>query len=52
MSYRSLIAYGHEPFCATFTFVSPNELRMPDEYKIYLEEKGFEVYEQTGLKRI
>ena len=42
-----LMAMSH--FGATFTFVSPNELRMPDEYKIYLEEKGLKFSEQTDL---
>lgn len=42
-----LMAMSH--FGATFTFVSPNELRMPDEYKIYLEEKGLKYSEQTDL---
>ncbi len=36
-------------FNATFYFISPDELRMPDEYKMYLEELGLKYYESTEL---
>lgn len=36
-------------FKAKFTFVSPPELKMPDEYKIYLYEKGIEFYETSDI---
>lgn len=36
-------------FGATFTFVSPNELKMPNEYKMFLAGQGIKYYEQTDL---
>jgi len=36
-------------FGATFTFVSPNELKMPNEYKMFLDSQGLKYYEQTDL---
>lgn len=32
-------------FNATFYFISPDELKMPDEYKIYLDNLGLKYYE-------
>jgi aspartate carbamoyltransferase catalytic subunit len=33
-------------FGATFTFVSPKELQMPNEYKMYLDSQGLKYFEQ------
>ena len=33
----------------TFHFIAPEELKMPDEYKIYLEGLGLKYYEHTDL---
>lgn len=36
-------------FKATFTFVSPTELQMPVEYKLFLYEKGIPYYETSDI---
>jgi aspartate carbamoyltransferase catalytic subunit len=36
-------------FGATFTFVAPKELQMPQEYKMHLDELGLKYTEQTDL---
>jgi aspartate carbamoyltransferase catalytic subunit len=36
-------------FGATFTFVAPKELQMPQEYKMHLDELGLKYSEQTDL---
>lgn len=36
-------------FKAKFTFVSPNELQMPTEYKKYLYQNGIEFHETTDI---
>ncbi|MEG1665261.1 MAG: aspartate carbamoyltransferase [Mucinivorans sp.] len=36
-------------FKARFTFVSPPELKMPSEYKMFLYEKGIPYYETTDI---
>lgn len=36
-------------FKARFTFVSPAELQMPTEYKMYLYERGIPYYETTDI---
>lgn len=36
-------------FKATFTFVSPAELQMPTEYKMFLYERGIPYYETTDI---
>jgi aspartate carbamoyltransferase catalytic subunit len=36
-------------FNTKFTFVSPPELRLPNEYKIFLEEKGLSYTEETEI---
>ena len=36
----------------TFNFISPDELRMPDEYKLYLENIGLKYYEHTDFTDI
>jgi aspartate carbamoyltransferase catalytic subunit len=36
-------------FGATFTFVAPKELQMPNEYKLYLDEIGLKYTEQADL---
>ncbi len=37
---------------ATFTFIAPEELKMPDEYKIYLKNLGLKYYEHTDFTDI
>lgn len=37
---------------ATFNFISPEELRMPDEYKLYLDNSGLKYYEHTDFTDI
>jgi len=37
---------------ATFNFISPEELRMPDEYKLYLDNLGLKYYEHTDFTDI
>jgi aspartate carbamoyltransferase catalytic subunit len=37
---------------ATFNFISPVELRMPDEYKLYLDNIGLKYYEHTDFTDI
>lgn len=39
-------------FNPTFHFVSPEELRMPREYKLFLEEHGISYYEHGDLSEI
>jgi aspartate carbamoyltransferase catalytic subunit len=36
-------------FKTTFHFISPDELKMPDEYKLYLEKLGLEYHERKEL---
>jgi aspartate carbamoyltransferase catalytic subunit len=33
----------------TFNFISPDELRIPDEYKLYLDSYGLKYYEHTDF---
>lgn len=37
---------------ATFNFISPDELRMPEEFKLYLENLGLKYYEHTDFTDI
>lgn len=37
---------------ATFNFISPEELRMPDEFKLYLENMGLKYYEHNDFTDI
>ncbi len=37
---------------ATFNFISPEELRMPEEYKLYLDNTGLKYYEHTDFTDI
>ena len=37
-------------FGARFTFVSPEELKLPDEYKIFLREHGMKFTETTDMR--
>jgi aspartate carbamoyltransferase catalytic subunit len=37
---------------ATFNFISPEELKMPDEYKLYLDNMGLKYYEHTDFTDI
>ena len=39
-------------FNATFYFISPNELKMPEEYKLYLDKIGIKYYEQKEFTDI
>lgn len=43
-----LMALSH--FNPTFTFISPAELRMPMEYKMFLDKKGIKYAEETDLQ--
>jgi aspartate carbamoyltransferase catalytic subunit len=36
-------------FNATFYFISPDELKMPQEYKDFLDKKGLKYYEQKDI---
>lgn len=45
-----LMAMAH--FNATFYFISPRELRIPDEYKLYLDQLGLKYFEQNDFKDI
>ena len=45
-----LMAMAH--FNATFYFISPKELRMPAEYKMYLDQMNLKYYEQTDFREI
>jgi aspartate carbamoyltransferase catalytic subunit len=36
----------------SFNFVAPEELRMPDEYKLYLKNLGLDYYETADLSEI
>lgn len=46
------LAYALSLYRATLFFVSPEELRMPDEIKSDLKEAGAEVIESTDIKEI
>jgi aspartate carbamoyltransferase catalytic subunit len=37
---------------ATFNFISPEELKMPDEFKLYLDNIGLKYYEHTDFTDI
>jgi aspartate carbamoyltransferase catalytic subunit len=37
---------------ATFNFIAPEELKMPDEYKLYLENLGLKYYEHNDFTDI
>ncbi|MFH0841805.1 MAG: aspartate carbamoyltransferase [Bacteroidota bacterium] len=37
---------------ATFNFISPEELKMPDEYKLYLDNMGLKYYEHMDFSDI
>ncbi len=39
-------------FNTTYNFVSPKELRIPDEYKLYLDKKGLEYQEHRELDEV
>jgi len=39
-------------FKTTFNFISPEELRMPDEYKLYLDNLGLKYYEHLDFTEI
>jgi len=37
---------------ATFNFIAPDELKMPDEFKLYLENLGLKYYEHSDFPDI
>lgn len=39
-------------FNPTFNFISPDELKMPDEYKLHLENKGIKYFEHSDFTNI
>lgn len=39
-------------FNTTFNFISPEELKIPDEYKLFLEKKGLKYYEHRDFSDI
>ncbi|MFC2104375.1 aspartate carbamoyltransferase [Bacteroidota bacterium] len=39
-------------FNTTFNFISPEELKMPDEYKLFLDQKGLKYYEHKDFSDI
>jgi aspartate carbamoyltransferase catalytic subunit len=39
-------------FRSTFNFISPPELKMPEEYKLYLDNLGLKYYEHTDFTEI
>ncbi|MFC2097688.1 aspartate carbamoyltransferase [Bacteroidota bacterium] len=39
-------------FNPTFNFISPEELKMPDEYKLFLDQKGIKYYEHLDFTDI
>ena len=39
-------------FNTTYNFVSPKELRIPDEYKLYLDRKGLKYFEHRELDEV
>ena len=45
-----LMAMAH--FNATFYFISPPELKMPLEYKMYLDQRGLKYFEYSDFKDI
>jgi aspartate carbamoyltransferase catalytic subunit len=43
---------GMAHFKATFWFISPKELRIPNEYKLYLDQNGLKYHEHTDFRDI
>ncbi len=39
-------------FNTTFNFISPDELKIPNEYKLYLDKKGLKFYEHRELDEV
>lgn len=39
-------------FNTTFNFIAPDELKMPDEYKLFLDSKGIKYYEHKQFTEI
>ena len=39
-------------FNPTFNFISPDELKIPDEYKLFLDKKGIKYYEHNDFSDI
>ena len=42
-----LMAMSH--YNPVFNFIAPGELKMPDEYKLFLDKKGIKYYEHSSL---
>lgn len=43
-----LMAMSH--YNPVFNFIAPEELRVPDEYKLFLDKKGIKYYEHTSME--
>lgn len=43
-----LMAMSH--YNPVFNFIAPEELKMPDEYKLFLDKKGIKYYEHTSME--
>jgi aspartate carbamoyltransferase catalytic subunit len=46
------LAMAMSKWNATFNFISPEELKMPDEFKLYLENMGLKYYEHNDFSDI
>jgi len=46
------LLFAMAKFKTTFYFVSPDELKMPDEYKMHLEQINLKYYEEKDLTKI
>lgn len=46
------LAMAMSKWKATFNFISPEELKMPDEFKLYLENMGLKYYEHNDFSDI
>lgn len=43
-----LMAMSH--YNPVFNFIAPEELRVPDEYKLFMDKKGIKYYEHTSME--
>ena len=46
------LAMAMSKWNATFNFISPEELRMPEEFKLYLDNMGLKYYEHSDFSEI
>jgi aspartate carbamoyltransferase catalytic subunit len=46
------LAMAMSKWNATFNFISPDELRMPEEFKLYLDNMGLKYYEHSDFSDI